>query len=111
MLLEHLNNNHIDIAVIAEIWLNDDTDKAWVLTSELNRNGYHLDTSNQIAKREGGPTLISRSHLKTRKIMEGNEKTFQHAIWKVETHGNSVTCIVIYRPPYSLTNQETLTNF
>ena len=46
LLLEHLSNNNIDIAVITETWLNNDTDKAWVLTSELNRNGYHLDTSN-----------------------------------------------------------------
>ena len=35
----------------------------------------------------------------------------QHAIWKVETHGNSVTSIVIYMPPYSSTNQETVTKF
>ena len=89
LLLEHLNNNNIDIAVITETWLNDDTDKAWVLASKLNRNGFHLDTSNQIGKRGGGPAPISRSFLKTRKIMEGNQKTFQHAIWKVETHGNS----------------------
>ena len=87
------------------------THKAWVLTSELNRNGFHLDTSNQIGKRGGGLALISRSYLKTRKIMEDNQKMFQHAIWKVETHGNSDTCIVIYRPPYSSTNQETVTKF
>ena len=36
LLLEHLNNNRIDIAVVKETWLNEDTDKAWVLTSELN---------------------------------------------------------------------------
>ena len=48
LLLEHLNNNRIDIAVITESWLNEDTDKAWVLTSQLNRNGFNLDTSNQI---------------------------------------------------------------
>ena len=36
---------------------------------------------------------------------------FQYAVWKVETHGNSVTCIPIYRPPYSATNQETVTKF
>ena len=46
LLLEHLNNNRIDIAVVTETWLNEDTDKAWVLTSELNRNGFNLDTSN-----------------------------------------------------------------
>ena len=40
--------------------------------------------------------------------MEGNQKTFQYAVWKV---GNSVTCIAIYRPPYSLTNQEMVTKF
>ena len=50
MLLEHLNNNNMHIAVITETWLNDDTDKAWVLTSELNRNDDHLDTSNEIGK-------------------------------------------------------------
>ena len=43
--------------------------------------------------------------------MEGNQKMFQYAVWKVETHGKSVTCIAIYRPPYSLTNQETVTKF
>ena len=43
--------------------------------------------------------------------MQGNQKTFQFAVWKVETHGNSVTCIAIYRPPYSATNQETVTKF
>ena len=43
--------------------------------------------------------------------MEGNQKTFQCAIWKVETHGNSVICIIIYRTPYSSTNQETVTKF
>ena len=36
---------------------------------------------------------------------------FQYAVWKVKTHGNSVTCIAIYRPPYSVTNQETVTTF
>ena len=36
---------------------------------------------------------------------------FQHAIWKVKTHSNSVTCIAIYRQPYSSTNQETVTKF
>ena len=109
LLIKHLNNNNIDIAVITEMWLNDDTDKAWVLTSEVNRNGYHLDMSNQLGKRGGGLALISRSYLKARKIMEVNQKMFQHAIWKVETHGNLVTCIVIYRSLYSLTNQETVT--
>ena len=111
LLLEHLNNNRIDIAVVTETWLNEDTDKAWVLTSELNRNGFNLDTSNQIGKRGGGLAIISRSYLKTRKIMEGNQKMFQYAVWKVETHGNSVTCIAIYIPPYSATNQETVTKF
>ena len=43
--------------------------------------------------------------------MEGNQKMFQYAVWKVETHDYSVTCIAIYRPPYSLTNQETVTKF
>ena len=47
LLLEHLNNNSIDIAVVTETWLNDDTDDAWVSTSELNRNGFNLDISNQ----------------------------------------------------------------
>ena len=46
LLLEHLNNNRIDIAVVTETLLNEDTDKAWALTSELNRNGINLDTSN-----------------------------------------------------------------
>ena len=46
LLLEHLNSNNIDIAVITEMWLNEDIYKAWVLTSELNRNRFHLDTSN-----------------------------------------------------------------
>ena len=111
LLIEHLNNNKRDITVITEMWLNEDTDKAWVLTSELNRNGFSLDTSNQIGKRGGSLAIISRPYLKTRKIMEGNQKTFQYAVWKVETHSNSVTCIAIYRPPYSLTNQETVTKF
>ena len=30
LLIEHLNNNKIDTAVITETWLNEDTDKAWV---------------------------------------------------------------------------------
>ena len=32
LLLEHLNNNRIDIAVVTETWLSEDTDKAWVVT-------------------------------------------------------------------------------
>ena len=36
---------------------------------------------------------------------------FQYAVWKVKTHGNSVTFIAIYRPPYSVTNQETVSKF
>ena len=46
LLLEHLNNNRIDIAVVTETWLSEDTDKARVLTLELNRNGFSLDISN-----------------------------------------------------------------
>ena len=85
LLLEHLNNNNIDIAVVTETWLNEDIDKAWVQTSELNRNGFNLDISNQIGRRGGGLAIITRSYLKTRKIMEGNQKSFQYAVWKVET--------------------------
>ena len=59
-LLEHLNNNRIDIAVVIETWLDEDTDKAWVLTSELNRNGFNLETSNRIGRRGGGLAIISR---------------------------------------------------
>ena len=111
LLLEHLNNNSIDIAVVTETWLNEYTDKAWVLTSELNRNGFNLDISNRIGRRGGGLAIMSRSYLKTRKIMEGNQKTFQYAVRKVETHGNSVACIAIYRSPYSATSQETVARF
>ena len=46
LLLEHLNNKRINIAVVTETWLNEDTNKAWILMSELNRNGFNLDTSN-----------------------------------------------------------------
>ena len=111
LLLEHLNNIGINIAVVTETWLNEETDKAWVLTSELNRNGFNLDTSYQIGRRGGGLAIISRSYLKTRKIIEGNQKTFQYAVLKVKTHGNMLTCIAIYRPPYSATNQETVSKF
>ena len=62
-------------------------------------------------KKGRGLAIISRCHLKTRKIMEGNLKSFQYAIWKVETHGNSVICIAIYRQPYSSTNQDMETKF
>ena len=62
-------------------------------------------------KKRRGLAIIPRSYLKTRKIIEGNQKTFQYAVSKVETHGNTLTCIVIYRPPYSATNQETVSKF
>ena len=49
--------------------------------------------THQIKKEKGrGLAIIPRSYLKTREIMEGNQKIFQYAVWKVETHGNSVTC-------------------
>ena len=47
----HLESENVDALVITETWLSDkDADKVWINSSDLNKNGLTLLTSNRKSK-------------------------------------------------------------
>ena len=51
MVHHHLELEKVDALVITETWLSDkDADKVWISSSDLNKNGLKLLTSNRKSK-------------------------------------------------------------
>ena len=57
MMLQELNNNNIDVALITEIWIKDtQEDLAWLKQSELCQGSYEISTHNRWVK--GGVVVL-----------------------------------------------------
>ena len=55
----------IDVLIATKTWLKDNKeDDQCTKSSELNINGYKIQTINRINKREGGVSLITKDEAK-----------------------------------------------
>ena len=104
ILLEYMDSTKNDAFIITETWLkNSDLDKAWVLGSELNNNGYHLLNVNRPTNtkaRDGGIALVLNVNiklLKTEPVL--NFKSFEVTEWTLALEDKHLLLVWIYHPP------------
>ena len=73
-----LEDNRVDIAVVTETWLNSsNTDRIWIMASELDRGDYCLSSCPRTGCRGGGVALINRRNLESKLLSQGELSTFQ----------------------------------
>ena len=66
-LVNHINMVSWDIFLITETWINENADSIWKASSELNLNGLHLGTVDQInGKKGGGIAIAYKDNIKKR---------------------------------------------
>ena len=99
-LLTYLSDNKLDLCILTETWLTQEDD-SWISCSDLNITNFRLSTSNQINRRGGGLALVHKTALSTKKLDEGQLRSFQFAVWSTKIPGSNMTIIAIYHPPYS----------
>ena len=67
--ISRLLNDETDICALTETWLHDHGhDKAWVNSSDLNKNGYKVDTINKWKNRVGGVALVWNDRITCKKL-------------------------------------------
>ena len=86
--------------MITETWLSDkDADKVWINSSDLNKNGLTLLTSNRKSKQGGGLALVGKTKYKPKQVSEKELNTFQVVEWNLSVSHNCINVFGIYRPP------------
>ena len=98
VLVELLEDNKTDILVCTETWMKSGNE-VWFQTSDLHRAGYRITKARRQGKRGGGIGPIHKLNVKANKISSGNNKTFEQAIWKLQTSNQTLHVCTIYRPP------------
>ena len=99
-LITYLSDTKLDLCILAETWLTQEDD-SWVSCSDLNITNFRISTSNQINRRGGGLALVHKTALPPKKLLEGQLRSFQFAVWSTKIPGSNMTIIAIYHPPYS----------
>ena len=99
-LITYLNDAKLDLCILTETWLTEEDD-SWVSCLDLNITNYRLSISNQINRRGGGLALVHKTALATKKLDEGQMRSFQFAVWSAKILGSNMTIIPVYHPPYS----------
>ena len=97
-----LEDNKVDIAVVTETWLNSsDTDRIWIMASEIDRGDYCLSSCPRTGHRGGGVALINRKNLESKLLSQGELSTFQFGKWQVLVKHTCLMIVAVYRPPDS----------
>ena len=98
-----LEDNKVDIAVVTEMWLNSlDTDRIWIIASEIGKGDYCLSLYPRTGHRGGGVALINRKNLESKLLSQGELSTFQFGKWQVLVKHTCLMIVAVYRPPDSL---------
>ena len=119
ILQEFLDSTKNDAFIVTETWFKyNDLDKAWVLGSELNNNGYHLLNVNipmNTKARGRGIALVLNVNiklLKTEPVL--NFKSFNVAKWTLVLEDKHLVVVGIYHPPNAIdgtSNNLSITDF
>ena len=113
VVLEELKNNPVDLSVLTETWIdNTENEKAKLLSSPLNTDGFRMYTKNRVGNKGGGIVLVSKDKYKVNALALAEPVGFEAQVWKVEICRDMVLTIIrVYRPPYSVRNGNTVTKF
>ena len=97
-----LEDNKVDIAVVTEMWLNSlDTDRIWIMASEIGKGDYCLSLCPRTRHRGVGVALINRKNLQSKLLSQGELSTFQFGKWQVLVKHTCLRIVAVYRPPDS----------
>ena len=111
LILDHLLQHKVDLAVVTETWLMDtDRDKVWLQSSDVNKDIYSLSLSIRTCKRGGGVGLIHRKNTDVKLTEEKEAKAFQVAKWGVTVDKTTIHLIGVYKPS-DTSNTEFLEEF
>ena len=111
LILDHLLQYKVDLAMVTETWLTDtDRDKVWLQSSDVNKDIYSLSLSIRTCKRGGGVGLIHQKNTDVILTEEKEAKTFQVAKWRVTVDKTTIHLIGVYKPP-DTSNTEFLEEF
>ena len=95
-----LEDNKVDIAVVTEMWLNSsDTDRIWIMASEIGKGDYCLSLCSRTGCRGGGVAPINRKNLESKLLSQGKLSTFQFGKWQVLVKHTCLMIVAVYRPP------------
>ena len=97
-----LEDNKVDIAVVTETLNSLDTDRIWIMASEISRGDYCLSSCPRTGCRGGGVALINRRNLESKLLSQSELSTLQFGKWQVLVKHTCLTIVVVYRPPDSL---------
>ena len=82
LIVNEINDNNVDIAVITETWLKDTKeDQTWLAQSEFKWGNYNTLGQNTPGNRKGGGiTITYRKPYKTIQLKGGHKPTTEYAI-------------------------------
>ena len=101
LLLDYIRDCSVDLYAITETWL---TDKDASVKAEFCPAGYNFNNHPRAGYRGGGTGLIFRNSLKGKMVATGGNDSFEFSEWLV-------SCLIMYRPPYSTERKVTVSVF
>ena len=101
LVLENSELQNLDFLAITETWLKDtDEDRAWISSSQLERDKLSFQTLNRQSKRGSGLGLLHRKEYQVTRIDNPLQlDTMEHATWRAQLGNQALTLLVIYHPP------------
>ena len=102
----------LDLILLTETWIKDNNyDRAWVLGSSLNTDGYTFDNSfNRPGRQGGGLALIyNEKQFKIKQISKGQTESFKYTVWEISQKNSRWHLVGIYHPPPSQKNASNIT--
>ena len=102
IIVQQLNNNDIDVALITETWTKDTQENlTWLNQSELCQGHYEISTHNRPGETWGGGiALIFGKNDNMTFLEKGNTPTLEYAIWRYTIRNKPLHIIRIYHPPH-----------
>ena len=92
--------NKTDILLLTETWLtSEETDKIWLVSSDLNRDSYKLTSAIRKSRRGGALVLVTKKDFKVNLVSDAELRMFQFAKWNVQLIHTTITILGIYRSP------------
>ena len=103
VIVNEINDNNVDIAVITDTWLKDTKeDQAWFDQSEFKQDNYNTLVQNK--QERGGIAITYRKPFKMIQLEGGHKPTIEFAIWKIVIKNKPIHILGLYHPPPNAAN-------
>ena len=111
-IVETTELQNTDFIMLTETWLkNTDEDKAWINTSDLNKNNLRIDTVSRM-RQGGGIALLYRKENNTTRLETNLQlDTIEHRVWSMTVRNKKLTLAGLYHPPIGSSKGNTHTKF